>query len=349
MQPDVVSTTLVGPTIPTTLADALRSVAGIVDRSLVLWTGASELHDEVETTSLSASDKTVVIEWPWRNDFGAGRQAALDFATKTGATWCLWLDSDEWIEPHGEDVRGAMLATDAAAMLMFDERGEYLQPRAIRLPCAARWEGRTHEAIPVTGPRFVSARFCSRPKALCDLLAKHRRDLVILLEETRKQPEDARWWYYLGDALAGLRRFLDALDAFRRCADLRGWDEQSAWACYRAANLLLFEFGQFEAAIDLCAQGMARHPGIAELPWLAGIAAQRLGRHEHAVWWAELARVHGEKAPEPVRALDRRRLFRVPKGLREGPSDIERFSFAVLGEPDATCAAITEFKRWQGQ
>jgi tetratricopeptide (TPR) repeat protein len=345
--PRLVSTTLAGPGTASILGEALRSVASIVDLCLVLWTGPADPEERagIERAALEATDRARIVEWPWRADFGAARQAALDLATATGAAWCLWVDTDERIDPRGEDVRATILAAGAPAVLMPNAGGAYYQPRAIRLPCAARWSGLTHESIFVEGPRFARACFVERPKTDEQLLAKRERDLAILIEVTRERPSEPRWWYYLGDTLEGLGRREEAADAFLRCVARRGWDEEAAWASYRAAALLVFHLGRHEEAIDVCAAGLARHPGIAELPWIAGIAAQRLGRHEHAVHWAELARVHGERAATPVRALDGRLLFREPKALREGPADIERWSLRALSHPLAG-AAEAEHTAW---
>lgn len=343
----LVSTTLAGPGTASVLVDALRSVAPIVDLSLLLWTGPDDPAQkaEIERAASAATDRARIVSWPWRADFGAARQAALDLATETGASWCLWVDTDEWIDPRGEDVRATILSAGAPALLMPNADGTYYQPRALRLPCGERWSGRTHESISVAGPRFARACFVERPKTDEQILAKRERDLAILLDVTREIPSDPRWHFYLGDTLEGLGRREEALDAFLRCVALRGWDEEAAWASYRAAAILVFHLGRHEQALDVCASGLARHPGIAELPWLAGIAAQRLGKHEHAVFWAELARVHGERAATPVRALDRRVLFREPKALREGPADVERWSLLALGHPLAA-AAEAEHAAW---
>jgi tetratricopeptide (TPR) repeat protein len=345
--PRIVSTTLAGPGTERILGDAIRSVAPIVDLCLVVWTGPGDPDHESEIVgaTLAATDRARVIAWPWRADFGAARQAALDFAAGTGAEWCLWVDTDEWIDPRGEDVRATLLAADAPAMFMANAAGTYYQARAIRLPCGSRWTGRTHEAIFLEGPRFARACFDEHPKTADQILAKRERDVAVLRDVTRDNPSDPRWWYYLGDTLESLGQREEAVAVFLRCAALGGWDEEAAWACYRAAAILIFALDRNLEAIEVCASGLARHPGIAELPWLAGIAAQRLGRHEHAIFWAELARVHGERANTPVRALDRRLFFREPKGLREGPSDIERFSLRALGHP-ATSAAEAEHAAW---
>src|SRR5690606_33400642 len=101
-------------------------------------------------------------------------------------------------------------------------------------------------------------------------------------------PDDPRWHYYLGESLKNLDRHEEAVVAYDRCAALRGWNEESAWACYRAAESLCV-LGRFREAIDRCAAGLARHAGIAELAWLAGYSAYQMGDADQAVHWARLA------------------------------------------------------------
>ena len=105
----------------------------------------------------------------------------------------------------------------------------------------------------------------------------------------REHPSDPRRHYYLGESLKNLDRNEEAVAEYDACAALRGWNEESARACYRAAECLC-RLNRHRDAIDRCAAGLARHAGIAELAWLA---AYQLGDPTQAVYWARLAIAHG--------------------------------------------------------
>lgn len=337
----IITTTLANAAAIPLIQDALASAA-FADHHLVIDTSP-------EGPAAFATDdpKITVARFPWCDDFAAARNYALDGAQilgaqMPGATWAVTLDTDERI--IGGDALGAAIAfTSATALSLAAADGSYAKPRAFRLPCAAQWRGRTHEAIAIAAPTVKGAAFTELPKTAEQDRAKRLRDLELLRRMCADEPEDGRWHYYLGDTLAALGRHGEACQEWKRCAAVSTWDEEAAWACYRAADVYLFALGSPAEALDLCVAGIARHPGIAELPWLAGIACQRLGRHEHALHWAALARVHGERSTAPLRALDTRRGFRAVKGLRHGPADVERFSLRALGMGDAAAAAEMEF------
>ncbi len=340
----LVSTTLAGPGAENTIGNAIGSVAPCVDVCLVLETTDGPPSRLEGVCRRAAGKKLRIVRWAWRNDFAAARNAALRLAAEVSPKgWAITVDADERIEPNGEDLHATLAATTAPAVYMAHSSGTYWQPRAIRLPAAAAWSGRVHEAIALQGPRMRLARFGDNPKTPEELRVKFERDVAILREETAAQPANPRWHYYLGDALAGLGKAEEAILSFRRCAELRGWDEESAWACYRAADLLSTVLGKHNEAAELCAFGLSRHAGIAELAWFAGLACYRMGNMKQAARWARLAKVH-DAAYVDKDTIDPRILFRVQKGLREGPADVLRFALRDIGDPAGASRAESEFQ-----
>src|SRR5207253_2483230 len=120
-----------------------------------------------------------------------------------------------------------------------------------------------------------------------------------------------------------------AIASYQACAALRGWDEESAWACYRAAECWCV-LGEWGHAVDECAAGLARHAGLAELAWLAAYASYKGGRATQAVWWARasiaLGRFRG--VGEQVQRIS----FRNPMAQYAGPYDVLRGAYRALGD-----------------
>ena len=77
----IVSTTLTASNADI-IGDALASVLTQVDRCLVIDTGARD--DTLEVARQVAGEKLLVREFPWRNDFAAARNFALDAAAASG-------------------------------------------------------------------------------------------------------------------------------------------------------------------------------------------------------------------------------------------------------------------------
>jgi tetratricopeptide (TPR) repeat protein len=332
----LVSTTLAGGGSAPIIGDALRSVVGRVDACAVICTGDDmrEIEEVLWTARTIVGDKLIAARWPWRNDFAAARNYALDLASEEGPAWVATLDCDERIVvAPGFDVRAFLAASTKGAYLCQDVGRTYAKQRFIRVPCRTRWICRTHEAFPpheLGQEHLPEVTFGELDKTPAQLRAKFERDARILREDIERDPRDPRLYYYLGCSLHGLDDKPGAIEAWRACAKLRGWAEESAWACYRAAELLC-ELGRYDEAIDACSAGLSRHAGIAELCWLAGVANFRAGRAEQAVYWAQLAKVHGLTGDG--RALKNRLAFRQPFALSDGPSDVLRHALAALGEP----------------
>jgi tetratricopeptide (TPR) repeat protein len=325
----LVSTTLTGNS-SALIAAALESVVDWVDTCLVIDTGVTD--DTLEVARRTAGAKYAERRFPWRHDFSAARNFALDAAHELGADWAVTLDTDERIEPNGEDLRAALAATKEGVVMLLDAERTYAKERCFRLPMPVRYTGPTHEAFRAyeVGSRTLSrAVFRELPKSEADVRRKFERDVAILEPYVREHPDDPRWHFYLGESRKNLGRFAEAVTAYDACAALRGWNEESAWACYRAAECLC-RLERYADAIERCATGLARHAGIAELAWLAGFAAYRRGEHEQAVLWSRLALTHGLHVGDGAQI--HRIGFRDPAALHEGPYDVLRYALRALGD-----------------
>ena len=326
------------------IGDALASVVAQVDRCLVIDTGARDAT--LEVARQVAGDKLLVREFPWKNDFAAARNFALETAQAAGARWAVTVDTDERLmfDP-GFDLRKALEATRANVLLVADEAGSYGKERIIRLPTATRWTGPTHEALggqrEGESEQLAGVRFRELPKDEATLRRKFERDVAILRKYTRQHAREPRWHYYLGASHQDLGGFAAAIDAYRACAALGGWAEEGAWACYRAAECCC-SLKRWDDAIRFCAQGLAIRPATAELAWLAGFAAYHAKRYEDAIAWSNMAVVNG--LHDGAGAGFPRKSFRNPTALYEGPYDVLRWTFKALGNKAAADEAAREFE-----
>ena len=339
----IVSTTLTASNADI-IGDALASVAGQVDRCLVIDTGARD--DTLEVARRVAGEKLLVREFPWKNDFSAARNFALEAAQQAGATWAVTVDTDErLLFDAGFDLRAALAATRANVLLVNDESGYYGKERIVRLPTAVRWTGPTHEALggqlEVETATLPGVRFRELPKDEDALRRKFERDVAILRKHTRQHAKEPRWHYYLGASHQDLGQYAAAIDAYRACAALGGWAEEGAWACYRAAECCC-ALKHWSEAIEFCARGLAIRPATAELAWLAGYAAYNAKRYEDAIAWSNMAVVNG--LHDGAGAGFKRKGFRNPTALYEGPYDVLRWTFKALGNADAAAEAAREFE-----
>jgi len=329
--PWIVSTTLAGSN-QDIIGDALRSVVDWVDRVLVIDTGIGD--ESLEIARRIAGDKLLVRQFPWRNDFAAARNFALAAAAETGAVWAVNLDTDERINIGDVDILAALAATTATSLHVKHVNATYGKERFFRLPVQGEYIGPTHEAFIRNGGEsetLAGVLFDELGKTHEQYRQKAERDIAILTRHTLENPNDPRWFYYLGDSYSGLGRNEEAIAAFRTCASLNGWDEEGGWAMYRAAECLL-KLDRPVEAVEACAVGMAKHAGQAELPWLAGFASWQAGRPAQAIYWSRQAIAMGHFTG--YGASVPRIGFRHPPALWEGPYDVLRFALRAIGDEE---------------
>jgi hypothetical protein len=265
------------------------------------------------------------------SDFSRSRNLALLEASEADGDWALMLDTDERIHCDIPDqIRRDLEDTTADMIHIWASDHSYAKPRLFRLPARGHYKGPTHECwIADPGSEVTTwsgMTFAELPKTPEQYRAKAERDRDILLRYTDEHEGDPRWWYYLGDTFAGLGEADDAYVAFSTCWGLDGWDEESAWAAYRIAEMSCRK-NDFKSGLRWCLNGMQRHPGMAELPWLAGYCCYHLGRYQHAIWWEHMACELNYKA-----AHEQRINFRHEPALWEGPYDVLRWSYLAIGD-----------------
>ena len=363
----LITTTLAHAGAASKLSEALTS-ASWADMHLVVDTTPEQ--PEVKATHIDPPDgetwpgPIVTVDWPWRHDFAAARNELLDRATKYATAdvcWAITLDTDERLLcPDPAALRAELAATDADVCMAFHVSGMYPKERLFRLPTTARWVGRTHECAIGWQRRHTlsSLRFDEEGKTAEQYRAKLVRDEELLRLDIENNPSDSRWWYYLGDTQDSLGKHKEAVVSFERCAACNGWDEEAAWACYRAAKILIGEAENWpdweekkrklQRVIDLCTAGLARHACFPELTRFAALAAFWKGESHKATAWSHMTIALGDY--KGCKAMAHRTSFRDVSTAWEMPFDVLKFS---AGTPEERAHAALEqdrarYARWGG-
>jgi tetratricopeptide (TPR) repeat protein len=330
------------------VTEAVESVYDWVDEIVLIDTGISD--QTAERVRASAKDKFVSIEFPWRNDFAAARNTAMQIAQSRGASWALTVDTDERIDlsayKNREHLMKAFRENTAVTTWMVASRdGSYTKERFIRLPTNLKWSGRTHEALvgATAEQRMLLPNSCfwETPKSPEAMERKLNRDLEILLEVTRDDPANARWWYYLGQTFEALKQNEEALQAFLKCAKLDGWGEQAAWAAYCAAKCYV-HLKQFKEAEEIAAYGLSRDATFPELAWIAGWCAFSRGDHHSAIAWSRMASSIGFLNGDEIH--NKRVGLRHLPAWYEAPFDVLRFALRRAGKETEALAAERDFQ-----
>lgn len=324
----IISTTLTGSN-ESIIVDALNSVTDHVDHHLIIDTGAKD--NTVSLVKGIFGDKCTIINYTWKDDFSDARNFALNSAAELGYDYAITVDTDERIEFRGDSLRQIMDGGYEVAS-MKSKGGHYGKERVFKLPVTEKYFGPTHECFPGYKFRrieFPNAVFWETPKSWEGLTHKFNRDIKILEKHTKKNPNDPRWFYYLGESYKNTRQYDKSIQAYKRCYDLNGWDEESAWSCFRMAECFV-ALNKFREAADVCMDGLKRHSGISELHWMAGWCEYKCGRYQKAVFHAKYAIAGGyvDGFQHEVSRIG----FKHPPGLFESPYDLLAWSYKMLGD-----------------
>jgi hypothetical protein len=344
----IVSTTLVGAGCDAVIGNAIKSVAPYVDACIIIATCGHRTVDraidiacnvcECEGTRAVTNYSMLIGGDAFR--FDSARNFALQCARLEDAEWALTVDTDERLNfEHLPNVLTCCYLEacldrrvgDEDVVLCSPTDKSYLKERFIRTNTRGWWRGATHESFFDFRGR-TDAPWCTFdevPKTPAQLETKYARDEKLLERYVQEEGKgDGRWWYYLGETRKNRCKHEQAIHAYLCCATLPGWDEQRAWAMFRASECAV-KLNRYEEALGLCARGMAFHAGIAELPWHAGWCAWKLGNPRNAIYWSKLAL---QWSARNELAWVERVGFRHVPALYEGPHDVLRWAYRALGD-----------------
>lgn len=306
------------------IADAIKSVVDHVDKVLLIDTGIKD-RTALRATEV-AKDKIQVVRHKWI-DFSTARNAAFDAAKKLGAEWIVIVDSDERLNFGKLNLRDELtrIKTDAVVMKSNDVVYPYLKDKIVRATSQAKFIGPTHEALR-GGSRttLVGATFSELPKTEACMKEKFQRDVKLLERHTLKNPNDARWWFYLGISYEGVGDHRKAAKAFERCVTLRQTGDEAAWAAFKHAEQLL-TLKRYDQAVIAASAGLVANANFAECAWIAALAMCRANRNDQAIAWARMAEAIGRyKGCGPSRSW-----FEYLPAHYEAPYDVLRAALPV--------------------
>jgi hypothetical protein len=126
------------------LGDCLRSLLTIVDEIVVVDTGSRDASRQI-----AVSYGARVFDFPWRDDFSAARNHALDLAT---GDWALYIDADERVRGIDGPALHAQLDNPdlVASTVRFHPRTgftAYPEHRLFRRDGRIRFAGAIHETM----------------------------------------------------------------------------------------------------------------------------------------------------------------------------------------------------------
>lgn len=298
------------------LPGCLSSLHGRVDAIILVDTGSTDGTIDIAAGSAGVT----LLHHVWTSDFAAARNRGLD-AVRTD--WILYIDADERLNlPAGGTTGDYVDRTAIAGLVRFRPKSGYTRYREWRLfrnDARLRFQGIIHETIAPT-IKAISASDglpITQTDVEIDHLGydgdqshKHRRNLGLLEQAVRTDPDRAYYWYHLAETLAALGRDAEAIAAARNglaSAERAPSDKQRAVASLIAQLLARQTFARGENPLALIDAALARQPDDHLLTFLRARALLDAGRPDAALALAEqLSALDPDRLVTEMLAFDRR-------------------------------------------
>lgn len=257
------------------IGPCLDCLTKVVDEIVVVDTGSED-----RTKDIALAKGARVYDLAWRGDFAYARNAAID---KASGEWILYVDADERVTVTG-DLNPVLSDPVAIAATVRFQAASYLTPyaeyRLFRNRADIRFRGAIHETVL---PDILALLQKDERKVLeaplsfqhlgyeGDLTHKHRRNLPLLQQAVRDNPDRIYLWNTLGEAEHGLGNVAAAEDAWREGLEtLRRQQPQPADAQIYA-NLIDLQLSAEAARItdigDLVTEALLRYPSDPMILW----------------------------------------------------------------------------------
>lgn len=326
--------------------ECLQSIRPVVDDIVVIDTGSVD-----ETADIAREFGAHVEHLPWTDSFADARNAALD---RSEGDWILCLDADERLAPVSRSALEALLA-DAPEMAFrlllrpYEHTTPYREYRLWRNDPRIRFSGVIHETV--VPSIHAAADADDRPIGVCDLLLthvgyhgdqtrKHHRNLPLLRQKLKDDPEHLFAWHHLARVLAGLGEAEEAEQVLAHTVErARAQPYVHPWGVLAYADLVALRYLRGEDVGELLAEARSRYPRNWLLLWHEAQLRTAAGRYEEAIDdFDQLLAVDTSNLPDEGPAYDQR-LF------GELAHDGRALCLLRLGRYPAAAAAYTEAAR----
>lgn len=320
------------------IGDCLKSVVDHVDANIivVLDNTGCEKDDTLDVARAVCGDKLMLFHYD-AADFSCGdaRNFALKCAEESGFDWAFQLDTDERFMPDGSDLRKTLetLPKELMTASLFNADNTYERLLLFRLPLRGYYRYHVHEEWSemadgtIRGMRYWELPKNDTPE---EARERHKRMLDGLNRQVEDDPQNPRWFYYLGQVYSTIGEFDNALEsmctAYSLCEDKH--NDLRAWVCFCAANLYL-QLKDFGNAICWAYKGVVARPDVPELYTTIAKAYGSSGALLDAITMCELAI---SQSPENVKRRRERSGFAHLPASFEEPYQIMAEVYAVMGE-----------------
>ena len=233
------------------------SVLPIIDCYCICDTGSTDNTVELITEYFAAKGiPGKIVKEPFKN-FCHNRNVALQHSIGM-SDYVLLLDADMVLEIKNFD-KTSLLNADSFFILQGNDTFYYQNMRIVKNNGLYSYCGVTHEYINTPNNNNVSG-FEKNTLFIRDIGdggAKHdkfERDIKLLLEGIKEEPENERYYFYLANSYHDSHRFEEAINVYKKRIEFGGWI-QEVWYSYYRIGLCFKNIGKMDEAIKYWMEG----------------------------------------------------------------------------------------------
>ena len=220
----------------------LRSVKPYIHAWAVSDTGSTDGTQQLIRNFLSDLPGEL-IERPWV-DFATNRNEALELARRHG-DYALIIDADDVLEADPGFAWPALDAQGYTLEIADAGNTRYKRVALPRLDAPWIWLGVLHEAlctpVPVPTPLLPGLRVLrihnDGARSRMPQTEKFARDAEVLRTALEKEPENARYAFYLAQSLRDAGKLPESIAAYEKRAAMGGWAEEVYFSKFQVGVL----------------------------------------------------------------------------------------------------------------
>jgi len=238
------------------------SVSSVIDSYCICDTGSTD--DTIKIIKEYFDKKNIpgkVVSEPFKN-FCHNRNFALQSCLKM-SDYVLLLDADMIFEVKNFQ-KSVLNSADSFYILQGNDSFYYQNMRIVKNNGLYKYVGVTHEYID-TPPNNTTNSFEKSTLFINDIgdggakNDKFVRDIRLLLDGIKEEPNNVRYYFYLANSYHDCGRFGEAINVYKKRIELGGWIEE-VWYSYYRIGLCFKNMNKMDDAIRYWMEGYEHYP-----------------------------------------------------------------------------------------
>ena len=232
------------------IRECLDSMWKNIDYWIIVDTGSTDgTQDLVRNYFAEKGIPGELIERPWVN-FGHNRTEAISLCD--GKADYLWMiDADDRISGNFKYPNNKNLIADSYNLKCGSVNCSWWRNQIFKTGIGWHYVGVVHEYAHcpkeggftqsrIEGDYFLEARTLGGERNLGKTpVEKYSADAVILLKALETEPENTRYWFYLGQSYFDSQQWEKSAEAYSKRIELGGWEEECYYSCFRLALIAI--------------------------------------------------------------------------------------------------------------